>query len=168
MIGVWPSKYFKPEEVLSPGGLKQLSINNNCLLQLKSLSKLDAFREFVDKPLFINHAGLKYRGYRSALENMKIQGASYSRHCQGVAFDISCPELNITELYLKAVDFGWGGIGYYQDKNFIHCDDRDILPNKDRVILKTTWRGDIEKSGLSYSGSLTLDLLKILRETILI
>jgi uncharacterized protein YcbK (DUF882 family) len=93
----------------------------------------------VGEPLLINHAGLKYRGYRSPKENYEIvKGEKFSFHMQGLAADISLKVMSpeITKaLFDKAVQFGWHGIGCYPSKSFIHVDLRPRL--SERVV---TWQ----------------------------
>lgn len=121
----WVWKLFQPSEVLSPAGLAQLA-NGNLMLQEFALDLLVEFRRFLGVPLFCNHGTLKFRGYRSLKENETIGGAPFSRHCQGIAFDLSS-ELPIQLLFERAKDFDrFGAIGYYPDNKFIHVDCRSV------------------------------------------
>jgi uncharacterized protein YcbK (DUF882 family) len=128
---------FTKEELLSPGGLLLLS-KGVLPLRVESVDKLQAFRETVNRPLFVNMPFHHYRGFRTPEENRRIyqkfrivsdkdkdfdsSDNRFSYHLQGCAFDITCPEMEIGELYLAAKEFGWRGIGIY--KTFIHVDDR--------------------------------------------
>jgi len=123
----WPN--FKPEEVLSPEGLKMLS-SGILLIQLELLDKLELFRQQLGQPLLVNHNGLQYRGYRSPHENYNIvKGEKYSFHMQGLAADISCPKMRISDLRNKAMSFGFHAVGYYPNRLFIHVDLRPRLDN---------------------------------------
>lgn len=122
----WISKYFEPSELLSPAGIKQLE-RGNLMLQPFAIGVLDQFREFVGVPLLCNHRTLKFRGYRSPRENETIGGAEYSRHIQGIAFDLSSA-LPVAELFERAKEFGkFGGLGFYPYKKFLHVDCRYLL-----------------------------------------
>ena len=116
----WPN--FQPDEVLSPDGLRQFREFSNIMLRAEALDKLQAFREYLGKPILVNHAGHRHRGYRSPGENRRVDGKMYSFHMQGVAFDISVPGMTIAELAEAADQFGWRGIGTYQ--TFVHIDLR--------------------------------------------
>lgn len=123
----WPN--FAPEEVLSPEGLEQLD-RGILLVQPELLGMLESFRAFLGYPLLINHMNLRYRGYRSPRENYDIvHGEKYSFHMQGLAADISVPQLPLEQLRDNAVKFGWHAVGYYPKKNFIHCDLRPRIDN---------------------------------------
>lgn len=120
----WTSKYFRPEEVLSPAALLHYKQTGNCVMCPAMLGELDDFREFVGYPLFINHGELRFRGFRSYIENTSIGGAKWSWHMFGKAADISCYKLTLHQLHEAAKDFKWQGIGYYPNNNFIHVDMR--------------------------------------------
>jgi len=126
----WRWDLFKPEEVLSPEGLAQLS-RGVMLVQPALLDMLTSFRAKLDKPILVNHGSLKYRGYRSPHENYKIvRGETYSFHIQGLAADCTVPGLNPGELYQTAWEFGWHGIGCYPNDGFCHLDVRPLLDGK--------------------------------------
>lgn len=124
--------YFKPREVLSPVGLQQYEESKNLLINPHFMDFLSSFRDWVNVRLYINgrsvHTGntLHYRGYRSPEENDTERGSSLSRHVQGIAADMSTrPEDMSTQvLYEKALEFGFGGVGYYRSQKFVHCDTR--------------------------------------------
>lgn len=123
---IWEWEYFEPEELLSPQGLLQFK-TGNLLLQHSAINKLHEFRKLINRPFLINHAGLKYRGYRSPAENQRLGGALFSRHVQGIAFDITPVNMKLKQFRDLAIDFGWGGVGYYPKNNFVHVDDRTII-----------------------------------------
>jgi len=124
---------FEPKEILSPQGLYQLSLGN-LMLQEEALSALEQFRQVVKVPIKINHGELLYRGYRSPEENHAIGGAQLSRQCQGIAFDCTPIGMSLEDFYSHALAFGWGGVGYYPKKNFVHVDYRSSLGKR------ATWR----------------------------
>jgi len=121
VIWKWPD--FKPDELLSPDGLSQFE-KGNLLLQPFALDALQAFRSELGVCVLVNFGSLTKRGYRSPRENKKIDGAEYSRHVQGIAFDITCPDITTDELFHKAIQAGFGGVGLYRDDLFVHIDVR--------------------------------------------
>lgn len=120
----WRWHNFKPEEVLSPVGMVQLA-QGNLLIQPSALDLLQEFRNKVGVGLLCNHAGLKYRGYRSPYENRTIGGAKLSRHVQGIAFDLTPEQGSLIALYEAACEFsGFGAAFIYPNKHFVHVDCR--------------------------------------------
>ncbi len=125
----WKWENFKPAEVLSPAGLEQLE-RGVLLMQTDFLDKLELFRTFLGFPLLINHAGLRFRGYRSPKENYEtVKGGEFSFHMQGLAADLSCNGCDISHLHDMALKFGWHGVGYYPNNKFVHVDLRPRLSN---------------------------------------
>lgn len=124
----WAKRFpnFAPEEVLSPDGLSALE-RGIIVINLTAMEFLEQFRNYVGYPLVINTKEHAHRGYRSFAENLHVGGERFSFHMQGVAFDITCPELNLFELRERAIKFGWHAIGYYPKRGFIHCDLRPML-----------------------------------------
>lgn len=133
---LWKWTHFKPHEVLSPDGLHQYE-RGNLMFQPYALDSFEAFRKFIDRPLLANFASLTLRGYRSPREQASIKGSQLSRHIQGIALDLTCKELSSYDLYKLALDnaktYGFGAIGYYPKKNFVHIDCRPFLDKP------TTW-----------------------------
>lgn len=130
----WPS--FKPEEILSPTQLILFNSKGVFPYSFRAIDKLQTFRDFVAKPLKVNHLGLNKRGARSLWEvyqtnresrgNEEGWGWSFHLWC---AFDVSCDSMTSKELFALAVDCGlWGGVGLYD--TFIHVDDRDSFATK--------------------------------------
>ena len=79
--------------------------------------KLDAFRERVGEPVYINS------GIRCAAHNAAVGGADDSRHMYGDAADIRCDGKPPEKLYAIADEiFHDGGVGLYDWG--IHVDDR--------------------------------------------
>ena len=81
------------------------------------IRKLDAFRERVDEPVYVNS------GIRCPEHNAAVGGAVQSRHLYGDAADIRCENKTPEELYDIADEiFCDGGVGLYDWG--IHVDDR--------------------------------------------
>lgn len=129
---LWP--FFHPEEVLSPDGLRALE-RGELMIQTAAMNFLSNFRSSIDKPVLVNHGASLRRGYRSAVENAAVRGEEFSRHVQGLAFDITIPGLSVEETAQLAINFGWHGVGRYPKQNFVHVDLRPRLD--DRVRLWT-------------------------------
>lgn len=130
---------FQPEEILSPIGLFLLK-QGQLMMQPSFLKKLQDFRQFINYPLLANHAGLTLRGYRSPSENESIKdgkgnqrSAEFSRHVQGIAIDITCPDLSLPKLRDLALDYGWPAVLYYPKLNFVHVDDRGLTGDRKQI-----------------------------------
>lgn len=103
------------------------------LMDLLFLDRIQALREVLGFPLIINNpsAGLTLRGFRS-VEEQKIVvdqwgGAARSMHTQFRAVDVTpvgCPLQQVVNL---ARGMGFGGIGIYPNKNFVHLDTRALV-----------------------------------------
>lgn len=118
------SPHFERHEVMSPN-----TIMHPHLIDIVALHQLNEFRNKVNKPLFINHRNLHLRGVRSATEQISLEGiggAFNSQHVQGKAFDISCYDLKFKD-FLKLCEDFWPFVKAYPDKNFIHCDNRNLI-----------------------------------------
>ena len=133
----WVTRFpdFKPSEVLSDDGLYAFA-RNIIVVNFEALDALQEFRNKLGKAILVNHGEHRRRGYRSFIENAAVNGETYSYHMQGIAFDITAPEIPIPELAQAAKDFGWKGIGIYKKRNFVHVDLRSRLLG-DTV----TWEG---------------------------
>lgn len=104
----WRWRYFSPKELASNG-------DGSLLVHEASLDMLEALRESIRKPLYINSA------YRDPIYNAKIGGAPKSMHKTGKAFDISLRNHVKEDLIAHAKAVGFTGIG----KNyatFVHVD----------------------------------------------
>ncbi len=117
----WPN--FSPGEVLSPSGEQQWE-DDNLLVMPFAMDMLQGFRERLRVPRLVNTDRLHYRGYRTPFENDAIDGAPFSRHVQGIAFDITVPSLPLDHVFHEALAFGFGGVGLYSSNNFVHVDCR--------------------------------------------
>lgn len=98
----------------------------NCI---ESIKLLDALRENIDKPIFINSA------FRDEYYNKLIGGGKNSFHKQFKAFDISSIYISADKLFVILDEWRkagkWkGGLGFYEKQNFIHVDNRGF---------NTTW-----------------------------
>lgn len=134
----WP--HFKPEEILSTEQLTLFKTKGTIAYSFRSLDKLCDFRNFLGKPILVNHAGLTRRGARSIRDaiatNRATRGSTgefgYTFHLW-CAFDCSVAGMHSDDLYYEAKRFGcWGGIGVYD--TFVHVDDRDTF---DKIPI--TW-----------------------------
>lgn len=66
-------------------------------------------------------------GYRSPATNNALHArslgvASHSLHMEGMAIDIRLPGRDLKQLRDTATALRAGGVGYYQDSNFVHVD----------------------------------------------
>jgi hypothetical protein len=134
----WP--YFKPKEVLSPDGLELLYNNAFIPFDGEFLDEVHGFRDYLrfkynqDIKLLANHGDLYFRGYRSLAENKKVEGAKYSQHLWGRALDLTPINLPLDIFFTEAKHYGFGGVGYYPDSNFVHIDYRPLLPGREPII----------------------------------
>lgn len=65
--------------------------------------------------------------YRSAKTNEHLRKtvsgvAKQSLHVQGKAIDVRLPDIKLSQLRDVAISYQAGGVGYYQDSQFIHLD----------------------------------------------
>jgi zinc D-Ala-D-Ala carboxypeptidase len=118
----WPN--FQPKEVLGKSGYKLFLDRGEIMINEIAMDKLQEFRRLVGYPIKVNS------GFRTYEENLKVEGKPFSRHMQGLAFDITTKEVSPTVLYRDAVNFKWHGIGLYN--TFVHVDWRPILDGKIR------------------------------------
>ena len=118
----WKKKckgFFEPEELLSLDGMKLLA-KGHMVMNWEFLAKLVAFREKMDTPFYVNHAGMHRRGWRSCRENVPLGGRPY--HPMGVAADVTAKGMDTLELAAEAQFFGFHGVGIYG--TFVHIDLR--------------------------------------------
>ena len=73
-----------------------------------------------------------------------VGSGDYSYHPKGMAGDLTCPTLNVIDLFLIAQEIpDFKGLGIYPDENFIHTDVRD---NRKRFGY---WKRDEKKIEMS-------------------
>jgi len=99
---------------------------NLVMLHPKLLGKLVKLRKILERPIHITS------GYRCPKYNNQIGGVINSYHRIGLAADIKVKDINLIELLGHAEDVDFGGIGFYEKKNFLHL---DVRPTK-----RTRWR----------------------------
>ena len=93
------------------------------------MTLLECVRHHFGKPVIINSA------CRCPEHNEKIGGSNNSQHTKGRAADIRVIGHTPEELaeFAESLMEGWGGIGVYPKKNFVHLDTRSNGPAR--------WRG---------------------------
>lgn len=101
------------------------------MVDAHALHQLNEFRRAIKKPLLCNFGALKLRGLRSPSEQLQLvrQGLTnteLSQHVAGKAFDLTCTSMTASELFEAAKIFGFGGVGLYKSKNFVHVDTRPL------------------------------------------
>lgn len=108
------SRNFKSEEFACPC-CKKDDININLVFLLQNL------RDILKRPIVITEGG----GFRCPAYNKQIGGAEKSFHMQGLAADIYCPDLEISQIYIiVSTMYGhlFRGIGIDKQRNFLHLD----------------------------------------------
>lgn len=111
----WPN--FHPSELISRG-------NGGLRVVVPALDMLQELRNQMGRGLRINSA------YRDPVYNARINGAKFSRHKVGDAFDISLKNLDREALTAAAIALGFNGIGQYH--TFVHVDARPRRARWDR------------------------------------
>ena len=104
------------------------------LIDDKLVGLLENIRGKFGKPVRINSA------YRTAKYNAKIGGVSNSYHVKGMAADIVVQGISPKRVAQYAETLGCGGIGWYEQKKFVHIDTR-----KNRVCWNDSG-GNVRKS----------------------
>jgi len=104
----WPN--FKPTEFDCKG-------TGRIALDPIALDKLQALRKEIGKPFYI------VSGYRSPQHNRAVGGAQFSKHMDGIAFDVSMEGINERRFIQAAERHGFNGIGTYGG-SFVHIDTR--------------------------------------------
>lgn len=124
----WDYKYFKPEELLSPDGLRLLQ-RGVLPISEEAIYRLIDIREFYNTPFYVNHGFLFLRGFRSPREAFKLYGTHKFTFHSWCAFDVTQDKYPIEEFYNSLIEnkelFGIGGLGFYPHSNFVHIDFRD-------------------------------------------
>ena len=89
------------------------------------LVSVEALRALLDKPLTVTS------GARCEKHNRAIGGAPHSRHLNGLAVDIACPDSSLRiDIIRNAGKLGFNGIGIA--KTFIHL---DLRPESEKVCF---------------------------------
>ena len=117
-LNVELGSYFKRSEFACKCGCGFDTVDT-ALLQV-----LEYVRAAVKSPIIITS------GCRCPEHNAKIGGSKGSKHMQGRAADIKCPDVMFDTLKAKVDHYmeGWGGVGYYQNGGWIHIDTRSGPP----------------------------------------
>lgn len=156
-MNAWPWPHFGPEEVLSSTGLWYLEKKRVLKVQGFAMDAMEDWREYAGVPILVNFGHHRKRGYRSAKENSLggVKGVSDSPHTQGIAFDQTPRGIPTFDFFVAAVawtylsfldgETGFGGLGYYHRKNFMHGDFRTLLG--DYIVL---WNGEDNHVGVLY------------------
>ena len=114
---------------------------SSTLVDDKLVTYLQQIREHFGKPVNISS------GYRCAIHNKNIGGATNSRHSKGQAADIYISGVAPAEIAKYAESIGILGIGLYEtnsDGFFIHVDTRET---------KSFWYGQKEASRTTFGGT---------------
>jgi len=82
------------------------------------LEKLQKLRDAVGMPIYI------VSGYRCEKHNIMVGGAKKSQHLLGKAADIHARSYPLGNLLEEAEKIGFGGIGTYPKRGFLHLDVR--------------------------------------------
>jgi uncharacterized protein YcbK (DUF882 family) len=90
------------------------------------LAKLVELRKILERPVYITS------GYRCPKYNQKVGGVVISYHLIGLAADIKVKDISLIDLLEICEEIGFGGIGFYEKKNFLHL---DVRPTK-----RSRWR----------------------------
>lgn len=108
----WPN--FPPEEIACRGTGLVPTLDNAAFCA--AMDKLQRLRKILGAPMMLNSA------YRSPSHNKAQKGAKNSLHMQGIAFDVSMINHDPHDFAKDAQAAGFGGIGTYPRKGFIHID----------------------------------------------
>lgn len=148
----WP--HFKPWELFSPdtAGVDYSSYmarpeefpwksyKDLRKVDLLFLDRLEVLRVALGVPLLINdpRRGLLLRGFRSQKEQEglieRFGGAKDSMHTLFRAVDVTPIEgASLDEVAKMGEQLGFGGIGIYRKRDFVHLDSRSLV-TKDRPV----------------------------------
>ena len=105
------AKYFRLSEFACP-------CCRRVMLHPKLLRELVELRNILERPVYITS------GYRCPGYNREVGGVQNSYHCIGLAADIKVEDINLIELLEICENIGFGGIGFYEKKGFLHLDVR--------------------------------------------
>lgn len=94
---IYIPKHFTLPELFPPSML-------NCpeeilwgLFDERLLITLDAIRDYFEKPVYVNYAGMHCRGFRDSVY-CKDVGAKYSMHRRGMAVDFNVQDIDTEEV----------------------------------------------------------------------
>jgi len=131
------SKYFNSTEFDCHGsGCCSMTLINSKLVEY-----LDKIREHFNAPVTISS------GYRCAIHNKNVGGATGSRHNKGDAADIVVKGHSPREVAQYAESIGIKGIGLYEtakDGYFVHIDTRNY---------KSFWYGQAQVAKTTFGSS---------------
>jgi len=91
---------------------------NRVMLSPDILTRINHLRNIINRPIYINS------GYRCKEENQRVGGVPGSYHLLGMAVDIHVKNILLTDLLIYAQGIGFNGIGFYENKSFLHLDIR--------------------------------------------
>lgn len=110
------------------------------MIDEKLVKYLQMIRDHFGKSITITS------GYRCAIHNSRVGGATGSRHSKGHAADIVVRDVAPAEVAKYAESIGVLGIGLYEtakDGHFVHIDTRDY---------KSFWYGQAQVSRSTFGG----------------
>lgn len=87
------------------------------LVDMAHVANVQKLRDLIGEPIRFTCA------YRCPEHNREVGGVPNSEHLRGVACDCYAIGLSSTQLAAKAEKIGFGGIGLYLSKGFVHLDN---------------------------------------------
>lgn len=116
------SKNFKLEEFICRCGCGGVVVDARLILALEEI------RSRVGGPVYISS------GFRCRRHNQIIGGVPDSFHTQGLAADITCPQMSVLEQAARLSTWV-KGMGVNRAKNFVHIDVRNGVAPGDKVVF---------------------------------
>lgn len=126
------TKNFNLDEFKCKSGYGEMIINEKVIAHIQRLQK---FRDWYNRPMSITS------GYRTPIYNKQVGGVSDSQHIYGIAADIILPAEYLKYSSIRKKEFKqnvqikWnelckadglqGGVGWYNQQNFMHLDSRE-------------------------------------------
>ena len=114
------SKHFKLNEFACPCCKK-------VMLHPRLLANLVELRKILERPVVVTS------GYRCPKYNQEVGGVISSYHCIGLAADAMVKDIDLLVLLEVCENLDFNGIGFYENKGFLHL---DVRPTK-----RARWRG---------------------------
>lgn len=111
--GPWPWPHFTPAEI-------SCKHCGEMYLDTASMDALERLRASWGQAIILNSA------HRCVTHNKAVDGTPNSQHLK-IAFDCRCPKDQQAAFANAARGAGFGGIGYYPNRGFVHI---DIVPRK--------------------------------------